>query len=113
MTRLFLVGCYFHWDWQAYWIWVSFDSLAHRESADLQSGFLLWFADRLISLARMVAVNKLWLIKSESAAECGQATIEMLDGEVMRLTMKRDLDWQAGQHVYVLLPLALSDSSLC
>jgi len=47
----------------------------------------------------MVAVNKLWLIKSESAAECGQAIIEMLDGEVMRLTMKRDLDWQAGQHV--------------
>lgn len=50
----------------------------------------------------MVAVNKLWLIKSEVADECGQATIEMLDGEVMRLTMKRDMDWQAGQHVYVL-----------
>jgi len=99
MNRLFLVGCYFHWDWQAYWIWASLDNLAHRESADIQSGFLLWFVDRLVSLARMVAVNKLWLIKSESATECGQATIEMLDGEVMRLTMKRDLDWQAGQHV--------------
>lgn len=21
--RLFLIGCYFHWDWQAYWVWVS------------------------------------------------------------------------------------------
>ena len=58
----------------------------------------------------MVAVNKLWLIKSESAAECGQTTIEMLDGEVMRLTMKRDMDWHAGQHVYVLALLAGDDS---
>jgi hypothetical protein len=60
----------------------------------------------------MVAVNKLWLVKSESADICGQATIEMLDGEVMRLTMKRDLDWQAGQHAYVLCPLSRDVSSL-
>lgn len=66
-----------------------------------QSGFLLWFIDRLISLARMVAVNKLWLVKTESADGCGQATIELLDGEVMRLTLRRDMDWQAGQHAYV------------
>jgi hypothetical protein len=112
MTRLFLVGCYFHWDWQAYWIWVGPHRLARCQHADDQSGFLLWFVDRLVSLARMVAVNKLWLIKSESAAECGQATIEMLDGEVMRLTMKRDLDWQAGQHVYVLFLSVCNDGLL-
>jgi ferric-chelate reductase len=66
--------------------------------ADIQSGFLLWTVDRLISLARMVAVNKLWLIKSEAVDQCGQATIEVLDGEVMRLTMRRDMHWEAGQH---------------
>ena len=64
-----------------------------------QSGFLLWGTDRLISFARLVIVNKLWLIKSESSDECGQAKIEVLDGEVMRLTVKRDLlEWKAGQH---------------
>jgi len=35
MSRLFLVGCYFHWDWQAYWIWASLDNLAHREFANI------------------------------------------------------------------------------
>jgi hypothetical protein len=70
--------------------------------ADHQSGFLLWFADRLISAARLFVVNRLWLVKTEAKKECGQGTIEMLDGEVMRLTMKRDLlDWQAGHHAYV------------
>lgn len=71
----------------------------------LQSGFLLWGTDRLISTVRLVIVNKLWLVKSESRDECGQATIEVLDGEVMRLTMKRDLlEWKAGQHAYVSHP---------
>jgi hypothetical protein len=66
----------------------------------MQSGFFFWIVDRIISFARLVVVNKLWLIKSESKDECGQGTIELLDGEVMRLTMKRDmLDWKAGQHV--------------
>lgn len=67
-----------------------------------QSGFLFWGTDRLISFARLVIVNKLWLIKSERREECGQATIEVLDGEVMRLTVKRELlEWKAGQHAYV------------
>jgi ferric-chelate reductase len=77
---------------------VSCSHITNRAVADVQSGFLLWTIDRLISLARLVAVNKLWLIKSEAVDQCGQATIEVLDGEVMRLTMRRDMHWEAGQH---------------
>jgi hypothetical protein len=38
MLRLFLVGCYFHWDWQAYWIWVSIDGSNGMNRADTPVG---------------------------------------------------------------------------
>ena len=40
MSRLFLVGCYFHWDWQAYWIWVSPDHVYSVNYADMIVGIL-------------------------------------------------------------------------
>jgi hypothetical protein len=100
--RMFLIGAWFHWDWTGYWALVSGAStLGTRRLLDsnIKAGLLIWALDRFISLCRTVIINKLWLIPTRRADQAGSALIDIMDGEVMRMTVTRPLfNWKAGQH---------------
>jgi ferric-chelate reductase len=64
-------------------------------------GFILWGLDRLMRAGRVFWNTSIW---HPNAKEYSQATIEMLSGDTLRMTLKCRASWTAGQHAYVMLP---------
>ncbi|TXT11226.1 hypothetical protein VHUM_01977 [Vanrija humicola] len=79
---MFLVAVYHHYEPYNYWVW---------------PGLLLWGLDRFVGFARLVLVNKLWFRRN--------STIELVDTDVLRVTVHRPLlRWSAGQHAFLTMP---------
>jgi ferric-chelate reductase len=55
--------------------------------------FLVWGMDRLLRLG--------WIIVNSRGSK---ASIELLGNDTVRLTMKRNMKWKAGQHAYITVP---------
>lgn len=62
---------------------------------------MVWGLDRLLRLARVFWNNHVW---SGTKSDYTQASIELLTHDTVRLTLRRRMHWQAGQHAYVVLP---------
>jgi len=60
---------------------------------------LIWGFDRALRLGRLVWNNKLW-----NPTHPGDALVELLSEDTIRLTMSRRISWTPGQHAYVILP---------
>ncbi|KAF4619569.1 hypothetical protein D9613_005357 [Agrocybe pediades] len=60
---------------------------------------LIWGFDRALRLGRLVWNNKMW-----SPAHPGDALVELLSEDTIRLTLRRRISWTPGQHAYVILP---------
>ncbi|TYJ55487.1 hypothetical protein B9479_003877 [Cryptococcus floricola] len=81
---LYMVGAYLHWDRMGKWIYMC---------------FIIWGFDRAARWVRTIWTNRLW------TAGRGECTIEVLEGDCMRLTFKRyGFTWKAGQHMFVSAP---------
>ncbi|KAL1410594.1 ferric-chelate reductase Frp1 [Vanrija albida] len=79
---MFLVAVYHHYEPYNYWVW---------------PGLFLWGLDRFVGFARLAVVNKLWFRHS--------ASIELVDTDVLRVTVNRPLlRWSAGQHAFLTMP---------
>ncbi|KAI5474943.1 hypothetical protein MNV49_002160 [Pseudohyphozyma bogoriensis] len=84
LTILYLVGAYYHWGRLGYWIYAC---------------FVIWGFDRLVRFGRILYFNRVW---SSGRGEC---TVEVLEGECLRLTAVRPgFKWNAGQHVFLSTP---------
>ncbi|CAA7259897.1 unnamed protein product [Cyclocybe aegerita] len=61
---------------------------------------LVWAFDRLLRLSRLLWNNRIF-----SRHHHGDALVELLSEDTIRLTLRRrHLTWKAGQHAYVILP---------
>lgn len=91
MGIIFIVGSYYHWPRLGEWCWV---------------GLVIWAFDRIVSTLRMVIVNKAWLMPfSSRRAEHSGCTVELVDPDVVRLTLNRpNLRYSPGQHAFISMP---------
>ncbi|KAH8106103.1 ferric reductase NAD binding domain-containing protein [Cristinia sonorae] len=62
---------------------------------------VLWAFDRLLRLGTLVLNNRLGRTRHPHE---GTATVELLSQDTIRLTLRRRMNWKAGQHAYVVLP---------
>ncbi|KAF9483940.1 hypothetical protein BDN70DRAFT_903886 [Pholiota conissans] len=60
---------------------------------------VVWAFDRTLRLGRLVWNNKMW-----SRDYSGDALVELISEDTIRLTMSRRITWTPGQHAYVILP---------
>ncbi|KAF8974334.1 FAD-binding domain-containing protein [Flammula alnicola] len=60
---------------------------------------LVWAFDRALRLGRLFWNNKMW-----SRSDSGDALVELLSEDTIRLTLTRRISWTPGQHAYVILP---------
>ncbi|WOO82515.1 Ferric reductase transmembrane component 3 [Vanrija pseudolonga] len=92
---MFIIAAYYHWPPFSYWVWPC---------------FIIWGLDRFASLARMVVINKAWLLPFASRrAEHSACKVELVDPNVVRITVNRPiLRWIPGQHAYVTMPQVAS-----
>ncbi|KAL1409230.1 ferric-chelate reductase Frp1 [Vanrija albida] len=82
MALMFIIGCLFH--WVALWGY-------------LAAGLIIWGGSRVLGLVRLAYLNALW--------RSDLALVELLEPDVMRVTVPRDrLKWHAGQHAYLTMP---------
>lgn len=76
------------------------DSIIRFESY-IWPALVIWGFDRSLRLIRVIGNNTPW---SSKRKDYGSATIELLTRDTVRLTLRRKIHWQAGQHAYVILP---------
>jgi ferric-chelate reductase len=63
--------------------------------------FVIWAFDRLVRVVRILINNTIWRgVKDEHS----HGTVELITEDTIRLTLRRPMNWKAGQHAYVLLP---------
>lgn len=91
MSIIFVVGSYYHWPRLGEWCWV---------------GLVIWAFDRIFSLLRMFWVNMAWLLPlSSRRADHSACTVDLVDPNVVRLTVKRNnFKWSPGQHALITMP---------
>ncbi|BEI93595.1 uncharacterized protein CcaverHIS019_0600540 [Cutaneotrichosporon cavernicola] len=91
MCFIFIVAAWFHWPKLGWWPW---------------TGLILWGFDRGVGFARMIFVNKAWLIPFTSKRDQHSAcTVEIVDPTVLRITVaNRNLTWSPGQHALLTMP---------
>jgi predicted ferric reductase len=91
MSIIFIVASYYHWPRLGEWCWI---------------GLVIWAFDRVLAALRMFVVNKAWLMPLSSRREEHSAcTVELVDPDVVRLTVKRPLlKWAPGQHAFITMP---------
>ncbi|WVR09402.1 hypothetical protein IAU60_006469 [Kwoniella sp. DSM 27419] len=93
LVALMLAAFVMHWRAMDVWIY---------------PGAGLWAADRLLRVARLVILNKLWIRPSLSTKSIpSKATISALTPSTLLLTFNtpsEHLNWSAGHHFYVVMP---------
>jgi ferric-chelate reductase len=62
---------------------------------------LIWAFDRFTRVCRLLINNRIW---RGTSSKYSQATVDLINDDTIRLTIKRNMTWKAGQHAYVLLP---------
>ncbi|KAL5487797.1 FRP1_3 [Sanghuangporus weigelae] len=63
--------------------------------------FLVWGLDRVLRLGRLIWNNRIW---TRSSSDAHRASVELLTSDTVKLTLRRRMNWTAGQHAYVILP---------
>ncbi|KAF8526250.1 ferric reductase NAD binding domain-containing protein [Hysterangium stoloniferum] len=66
--------------------------------------FILWGLDRTFRLARILWNNRSIARSSSDGKPPLTATAELLSPSVVRVSMKRDMSWKAGQNVFLTMP---------
>ncbi len=92
MCFIFIVASWYHWPRLGWWCW---------------TGLIFWGFDRGVGFARMILVNKAWLLPFGSKRDQHSAcTVEMVDPSVLRVTVpNRNLfRWSPGQHALLTMP---------
>lgn len=85
---MFIIGCLFH--WVALWGY-------------LAAGLIIWGGSRILGAARLVYLNSVTLFTKPATTD-HLALVELLDAEVMRITVPTPMKWKAGQHAYLTMP---------
>ncbi|KAJ2930191.1 hypothetical protein H1R20_g6887, partial [Candolleomyces eurysporus] len=87
LMLIFLIGGYIHLHEQGYgsYVWPA---------------LLVWGVDRVFRTIRLVWHN---LFRLDESAK-GQAQVELLASDTIRLTFRRKFHWKPGQHAYISLP---------
>jgi len=62
---------------------------------------VLWAFDRVLRLTRVLLNNRFGWTSNQYEST---ATVELLSQDTVRLTLRRRMNWQPGQHAYVILP---------
>ncbi|KAF8914049.1 ferric reductase NAD binding domain-containing protein [Gymnopilus junonius] len=83
---IFIVAGYYH-------------AKAERFGDYIWPALLVWGFDRGLRMARLVWNNKMW-----SRSHPGDALVELVSEDTIRLTLHRRISWLPGQHAYVILP---------
>ncbi|OCF43978.1 ferric reductase transmembrane component 4 [Kwoniella heveanensis CBS 569] len=87
-SLLYLIGAFFHW-WRM-WYWVA-------------PAMAIWALDRFIRFAKVMYQNNFH--KPNRWKNLGESKIELLDHDVMRVSIRRDnFHWKAGQHGFISSP---------
>ncbi|WRT67595.1 uncharacterized protein IL334_004567 [Kwoniella shivajii] len=87
-TVMYLVGAYFHWYYLGQWV---LPALA------------IWIFDRLLRFLKVLYQNNFHNPRKWKSR--GESKIELLDHDVMRVTIRRDnFHWKAGQHAFISAP---------
>ncbi|WVW84449.1 hypothetical protein I302_106483 [Kwoniella bestiolae CBS 10118] len=87
-TIMYLVGAWFHWRWLGQWV---------------IPAMVIWIFDRLLRFAQVIYQNNFHNPRKWSTS--GDCKIELLDHDVMRITIRRDnFHWRAGQHAFISAP---------
>ncbi|KAI0750929.1 hypothetical protein C8Q80DRAFT_1098755 [Daedaleopsis nitida] len=77
----------------------------HARAVDFGDYFwpalVVWAFDRVLRAGRLVWNNR---GKGGVEHEHGSAVVELVSSDTIRLTMRRRMNWRAGQHAYVILP---------
>ncbi|KAL7424328.1 ferric-chelate reductase Frp1 [Cryptotrichosporon argae] len=87
-TFMFLLGAVFHWYRLMYWVWPA---------------IAIYVLDRVVSGVRTLRNNKLASF-SRHHAEGVRETLEVVDVELIRVTLKRPVTWGPGQHFFLSAP---------
>jgi ferric-chelate reductase len=62
---------------------------------------VIWAFDRLVRVVRILINNTIWRgVKDEHS----HGTVELITEDTIKLTLRRPMNWKAGQHAYILLP---------
>ncbi|WWC70536.1 uncharacterized protein I206_104487 [Kwoniella pini CBS 10737] len=87
-TVMYLVGAWFHWRWLGQWV---------------IPAMVIWIFDRLLRFAQVIYQNNFH--RPGEWSSNGDCKIELLDHDVMRITIKREnFHWKAGQHAFISAP---------
>ncbi|WVF69269.1 hypothetical protein IAT40_004045 [Kwoniella sp. CBS 6097] len=87
-SLLYLIGAFFHW-WRM-WYWVA-------------PAMAIWALDRFIRFGKVMYQNNFH--KANRWKNLGESKIELLDHDVMRVTIRREnFHWKAGQHGFISSP---------
>jgi ferric-chelate reductase len=62
---------------------------------------IIWAFDRIVRMIRLVMNHTVW---RGSGPEHSNSAIELISDDTIRVTLKRAMNWKAGQHAYLLLP---------
>jgi len=71
----------------------------------LYPAFAMWCFDRACRIARIIISNRLWnSVLFWRRNDSQEARVERLGLDTVRITMRRNMSWTAGQHVYLSIP---------
>ena len=62
---------------------------------------IIWGLDRIIRVSYLIWKNRMWYWKT---SDKDLAHVELLSNDMVRLTLRRKMHWEAGQHAYLILP---------
>ncbi len=76
-------------------------SITHRYGDYIWPALVIWGFDRTLRVFRLF-----WFNRSSKSQDTGSqlATVELVSSDTVRLTLRRRMNWQPGQHAYVILP---------
>ncbi|WVQ80616.1 hypothetical protein IAT38_002721 [Cryptococcus sp. DSM 104549] len=94
-SLMYLIGAFYHWTYLHYWVWPA---------------LLFWGIDRSIRGFKVLYQNDIFarlspFRRKEPRQPLGDCRVELLDHDVMRVTVRRDRwSWKAGQHAFISSP---------
>nr|VWP00534.1 Pre-mRNA-splicing ATP-dependent RNA helicase PRP28 (EC [Ganoderma boninense] len=100
MTHIFLVGEFLH-DLAARLGGHSLTIYICSYGDYFWPALVVWAFDRILRTTRLVWNNR---GRGGRHHEYGSAVIELVSSDTVRMTLRRKMDWRAGQHAYVVLP---------
>jgi ferric-chelate reductase len=90
LFRIFLIGGYHH-----------VPDFSPEMRGYIWPAFVFWGIDRAQRVGRILLNNTIW---RGTNPEHSHGTVELISDDTLKLTLRRSMNWKAGQHAYVILP---------